>query len=58
MSGLLGKYSHKLKFLFRCFLGELLTGAPLFPGDEEKKVVEQIYDKCGIPTEADWPGVT
>ncbi len=41
-----------------CFLAELLTLRPLFPADKEAKVLELIYEKCGSPSEQNWPGVT
>jgi len=40
-----------------CFLGELLLGKPLFPGEKESRQLEIIYEKCGSPEEEFWPGV-
>ena len=41
-----------------CCFAELLTNCPLFPGDKEQKVLELIYEKCGSPSEKNWPGVS
>ncbi len=40
-----------------CLFAELLTLRPLFPGDREARQLELIYEKCGVPTENEWPGV-
>ncbi len=42
----------------RCFFAELLTGKPIFPGKDEAQQMAFIFDKCGDPNEADWPGVS
>ncbi len=41
-----------------CCFAELLNSQPLFNGSNEGKMLEQIYQKCGSPTEESWPGVT
>lgn len=39
-----------------CIFGELLTRAPLLQGKNEVDALSQIFELCGIPTEASWPG--
>lgn len=34
-----------------------MTGKPLLPGRDEANQVNLIYDKCGTPSELDWPEV-
>ena len=41
-----------------CVFSELLVGSPPFKGKKEPEQVERIFEKCGSPTEATWPGVT
>jgi len=41
-----------------CILGEMATGAPLFPGDSEIDTAFKIFQKLGTPTDVVWPGVT
>lgn len=41
-----------------CVFSELLAGSPPFKGKKEPEQVEKIFEKCGTPTEATWPGVT
>lgn len=41
-----------------CLFAELLTLRPLFPGKKESSVLQMIFDKCGVPTEEIWPGVS
>jgi cyclin-dependent kinase 12/13 len=40
-----------------CFFTELLTGKPLLPGRDEAQQIQFIFDKCGTPSERDWPGL-
>lgn len=37
-------------------MAELILGAPLFPGDKEPKQCELIFQTCGTPNDANWPG--
>lgn len=39
-----------------CIFGELLTNTPLLQGKNEVEQLSKIFDLCGIPTEATWPG--
>ncbi|KAK4492315.1 hypothetical protein RD792_003118 [Penstemon davidsonii] len=41
-----------------CIFGELLNGTPIFAAKDEMKQLHKIFDICGTPTEANWPGVT
>jgi cyclin-dependent kinase 2 len=41
-----------------CVLGDLATGAPLFPGDSEIDTCFKIFQKLGTPNEQVWPGVS
>ncbi|XP_076443243.1 cyclin-dependent kinase 7-like [Babylonia areolata] len=40
-----------------CILGELLTRAPLFPGDTDLDQLCKIFQKTGTPSESDWPNM-
>ncbi|CAG9464294.1 unnamed protein product [Pedinophyceae sp. YPF-701] len=40
-----------------CIFAEMLTGRPLFPGQEETHQLRLIVELLGAPTEASWPGV-
>ena len=39
-----------------CIIGELLGGAPLFPGQGEGDTVQLIFALLGAPSERIWPG--
>ena len=41
-----------------CVFSELLNGVPLFNGRTDNEQVEKIFEKCGIPNEDTWKGVT
>ena len=41
-----------------CVFSELLNGVPLFNGRTDNEQVEKIFEKCGIPNEESWKGVT
>ena len=41
-----------------CVFGELLTGICPFQGKNEEMLILKICEKCGTPTELNWPGVT
>ncbi len=41
-----------------CCFAELLKSVPLFQADNEPKLIDLIYRKCGAPTEETWPGVS
>ncbi|XP_078163245.1 cyclin-dependent kinase C-1-like isoform X2 [Carex rostrata] len=41
-----------------CVFGELLLGKPIFRGKNELNQLKRIFEKCGIPDENNWPGVT
>lgn len=41
-----------------CCFAEILNAAPFFKADNEQKLLEMIYQKCGSPTEESWPEVT
>merc|ERR1719444_707105 len=41
-----------------CVVGEMATGAPLFPGDSEIDTIFKIFQKLGSPTEQMWPGLS
>jgi len=41
-----------------CVFSELLTGFPLFNGRSDNEQIEKIFEKCGIPNEDSWKGVT
>lgn len=57
--GQLGKFTIlHIAHDYRCFFAELLTGKPLLPGKDEAQQMEFIFDKCGTPSEVDWPGVS
>ena len=38
-----------------CCFAELLNSKSLFNGGNEKKMMEQIFQKCGTPTLESWP---
>nr|POF13123.1 serine/threonine-protein kinase ppk23 [Quercus suber] len=39
-----------------CIFGELLTRNPLLQGKNEVDQLSKIFELCGIPTKASWPG--
>ncbi|KAL1880485.1 hypothetical protein VTK73DRAFT_5872 [Phialemonium thermophilum] len=39
-----------------CIFGELLTREPLLQGKNEVDELTRIFELCGVPTEASWPG--
>ncbi|CAK7224550.1 hypothetical protein SEUCBS140593_005607 [Sporothrix eucalyptigena] len=39
-----------------CIFGELLTREPLLQGKNEADELARIFDLCGVPTDATWPG--
>lgn len=39
-----------------CIVYQLLAKAPLFPEDEESRMLTRIWKVCGTPEEANWPG--
>ena len=39
-----------------CIFGELLTREPLLQGKNEADELARIFDLCGVPTDASWPG--
>ncbi|KAK9692248.1 hypothetical protein RND81_09G251500 [Saponaria officinalis] len=41
-----------------CIFAELLHGKPIFPGKDEPEQINKIFELCGAPDEANWPGVT
>ena len=41
-----------------CCFAELITSKPLFPGNDEEKQIQLIFEKCGNPSEETWPGVS
>ncbi|GAB2277131.1 Cyclin-dependent kinase C-2 [Dionaea muscipula] len=41
-----------------CIFAELLNGKPIFPGKDEPEQINKIFELCGAPDEANWPGVT
>ncbi|XP_021731390.1 cyclin-dependent kinase C-2-like [Chenopodium quinoa] len=41
-----------------CIFAELLHGKPVFPGKDEPEQINKIFELCGAPDEANWPGVT
>ncbi|KAK2441646.1 Cyclin-dependent kinase C-2, variant 2 [Trifolium repens] len=41
-----------------CIFAELLHGKPIFPGKDEPEQLNKIFELCGAPDEANWPGVT
>eukprot|EP00826_Nyctotherus_ovalis_P012470 TRINITY_DN132_c0_g1_i8.p1 TRINITY_DN132_c0_g1~~TRINITY_DN132_c0_g1_i8.p1 ORF type:complete len:275 (+),score=85.49 TRINITY_DN132_c0_g1_i8:581-1405(+) len=41
-----------------CCFAELLNSGPLFTAPNEPKMLEQIYQRCGSPTEQTWPGIS
>ncbi|WJX32008.1 Cyclin-dependent kinase C-1 [Trifolium repens] len=40
-----------------CIFAELLHGKPIFPGKDEPEQLNKIFELCGAPNEANWPGV-
>lgn len=40
-----------------CLVGEILGGTPMFPENDEARVLQKIFQICGTPTEDTWPGV-
>ncbi|PSR95423.1 Cyclin-dependent kinase [Actinidia chinensis var. chinensis] len=41
-----------------CIFAELLHGKPIFPGKDEPEQLNKIFELCGAPDEASWPGVS
>jgi len=41
-----------------CIMAEMVTQAPLFPGDSEIDTVFKIFRLLGTPDESTWPGVS
>jgi len=41
-----------------CLFSELLNGIVPFKSQNEPGQIEKIFEKCGTPTEENWPGVT
>ncbi|THV64906.1 serine/threonine protein kinase, CMGC family, CDC2/CDK subfamily [Aureobasidium pullulans] len=41
---------------FGCIFGELLTNVPLLQGKNEVDELSKIFELCGVPTDASWPG--
>lgn len=39
-----------------CIFGELLTREPMFQGKNEVDQLGKIFQTCGVPSEANWPG--
>lgn len=39
-----------------CIFGELLTNVPLLQGKNEVDELSKIFELCGVPTDASWPG--
>lgn len=39
-----------------CIFGELLTREPLLQGRNEADQTSKIFELCGVPTDATWPG--
>lgn len=42
---------------FACVFGEMLNGAPLFPGSNDLHQVSKISQYIGSPTESNWPSI-
>ncbi|XP_074273667.1 cyclin-dependent kinase C-1-like [Silene latifolia] len=40
-----------------CIFAELLDGKPVFPGKDEPEQINRIFELCGAPDEANWPGI-
>ena len=40
-----------------CVFGELLTGQPLFCGEDSKSQIQMIYKLCGVPDVDGWPDI-
>jgi cyclin-dependent kinase 12/13 len=41
-----------------CIVAEILSRKPIFPEENEAKMLQRIYALCGSPNESDWPGVS
>lgn len=41
-----------------CIVAEILSRKPMFPEDNEFKMLQRIYTLCGTPNDEDWPGVS
>lgn len=41
-----------------CFVAEMFIGKPLFPGKSDSEQLPVIFEKLGVPTDSEWPGVT
>jgi cyclin-dependent kinase 12/13 len=41
-----------------CIVAEILSRKPMFPEDNEFKMLQRIYALCGTPNDDDWPGVS
>jgi cyclin-dependent kinase 12/13 len=41
-----------------CIFAELINGKPILPGKNEPEQINKIFELCGSPDEAIWPGVT
>ncbi|KAL5705253.1 [pyruvate dehydrogenase (acetyl-transferring)] kinase [Ranunculus cassubicifolius] len=41
-----------------CIFAELLHGKPILPGKNEPEQLNKIFELCGGPDEANWPGVS
>lgn len=57
---LMGSRSYTQSFdmwSFACVFGEMLNGAPLFPGSNDLHQVSKISQYIGSPTEANWPSI-
>jgi serine/threonine protein kinase len=40
-----------------CIFGELITGSPLFKGNDSVTQMMEIYKLCGVPNLSDWPNL-
>ena len=57
---LMGSRSYDQSFdiwSFACVFGEMLNGAPLFPGSNDLHQVSKMSQYIGSPTEDNWPSV-
>ena len=50
-------FTFLLLLIFRCILGELFRGAPIFKGNTEHMQLDVISKSCGTPTISVWPEV-
>jgi serine/threonine protein kinase len=41
-----------------CIFGELITGSPLFKGNDSVTQMMEIYKLCGVPNLSDWPNLS